>query len=127
MPVSRLSILRHWLLPPTTSTKKKPVVARYPLFIGLRSCPYSEALSADLRRQIFSRNVNLPIREFWVSSRQDPLFSTLKKEYKHPTYPILVATRTLPPVHEPPHHSRDDIKMGGSSDFNELLSKMETS
>ena len=121
MPVSRLSILRQWLLPTITMTDSKTKQKRYPLLIGLRSCPYSEALSEDLRRQS-----KLPVREVWVSSRTDPLFQVLKKEYKQPTYPMLIATPILPPVQEAPPLSRSkgDIKLGGYSDFQDLLSKL---
>jgi len=123
MPMSRLSILRQWLIPTTTNTitDSKTKQKKYPLMIGLRACPYSEALSEDLRRQI-----KVPVREVWVSSRTDPLFQVLKKEYKQPTYPMLIATNTLPPVQEPPllSRSKGDIKLGGYSDYRELLSKL---
>ena len=129
MPISRLSVIKSWFLP-LQEPKKNPnaskkVSRRYPLLIGLRSCPYSEALRSELRQKTFSSN--LPLREFWVASREDPMFVEMKKRFHHSTYPILVAVKDLPPLHDPPTRSStkgSDIKIGGYSEFIDLCKKI---
>jgi site-specific DNA-cytosine methylase len=91
------------------------------IIIGLKGCPYSIRMAES---HVFPK---IRRRVFWVA-RDDPLMDILRKTYRHPTFPIVLAVpisifSTMKHIQDMSTRPRGIVRIGGLSDVQECIKK----
>jgi hypothetical protein len=91
------------------------------IIIGLKGCPYSMQM---VESHLFPK---IRHRVFWLA-RGDPLMDLLRKTYRHPTFPIVLAVplsvfSSMKHIQDMTKRSHGIVRIGGLSDVHECIKK----